>query len=61
MEDDGIFYGQLIYFMVIWYILWPFGIFCVNLVYFFRFGMLYLEKSGINALNNNGRERMGTG
>jgi hypothetical protein len=27
--------------MVIWYILWPFGIFCDNLVYFTRIGMLY--------------------
>jgi hypothetical protein len=26
MEDDGIFYGRLVYFMVIWYILRPFGI-----------------------------------
>jgi hypothetical protein len=26
MEDVGIFYGHLVYFMAIWYILWPFGI-----------------------------------
>jgi hypothetical protein len=28
------------------YILWPFGIFVVILVYFPRFGMLYQDKSG---------------
>jgi hypothetical protein len=27
MEDVGIFYGHLVYFTVIWYILWYFGIF----------------------------------
>jgi hypothetical protein len=34
------------YFTAIWYILMPFGMFCGNLVYFSRFGMLYQEKSG---------------
>jgi hypothetical protein len=33
IEAVGIFYGQLVYFMVIWYI-------------FSRFGVLYQEKSG---------------
>jgi hypothetical protein len=33
MEDVGIFYGHLVYFMAIWYI-------------FPCFGMLYQEKSG---------------
>jgi hypothetical protein len=70
MEDIGtfsdhlvyIFYGHLVYFVVIWYILlsfliWyillPFGIFCLSfsilcchLVYFPRLGILYQEKSG---------------
>jgi hypothetical protein len=32
------------YFMAFLYILWPFSIFCGNLVYF---GMLHREKSGI--------------
>jgi hypothetical protein len=32
------------YFTVIWYILWPFLIFCGHLVYFSRFGMLHQEK-----------------
>jgi hypothetical protein len=43
----------MVYFMAIWYILWPFGIFYGHLVYFMvicyifpRFGMLYQEKSG---------------
>jgi hypothetical protein len=29
-----LFYGYLVYFMVIWYFLWLFGIFCGYLVYF---------------------------
>jgi hypothetical protein len=32
--------------MVIWYILWPLGIFCGHLVHFSRFGKLYHEKPG---------------
>jgi hypothetical protein len=47
MEDVGIFYGHMVYFIAIWYILWPLGIFYGYLVYFPRFGMLYHEKSGI--------------
>jgi hypothetical protein len=50
MEDVDIFYGHLVSFTAIGYILWTFGIFCGNLVYFSRFGMLYHEKSG-----NHGR------
>jgi hypothetical protein len=49
-----LFYGHLVYFVVIWYILWPFGIgICGHLVHlmviwyiFPRFGTLYQEKSG---------------
>jgi hypothetical protein len=43
---------MLVYFMAnclftdIWYTLWPLGIFYGYLVYFYRFGMLYNEKSG---------------
>jgi hypothetical protein len=37
--------------MAIGNILWPFGIFCGHLVYFPRFGMLYLEKSGNPGFN----------
>jgi hypothetical protein len=36
----GIFYGCLVYFMVVWYILWSFW------HIFPPFGMLYQEKSG---------------
>jgi hypothetical protein len=39
LRQLGIFYGHLVYFVAIWYILWPFGI-------FFRFGMSNQEKSG---------------
>jgi hypothetical protein len=28
------FYGHLVYFMAIWHVLWPFGIFYGHLVYF---------------------------
>jgi hypothetical protein len=34
MDDVGMFYGHLVYFMAIWYILWLFGIFYGYLVYF---------------------------
>jgi hypothetical protein len=34
MEDVGKFYGHLVYFASIWYILWPFGIFYGYLVLF---------------------------
>jgi hypothetical protein len=34
MENDGIFYDHLKYFMAIWYNSWPFGIICGHLVYF---------------------------
>jgi hypothetical protein len=46
MEGVGIFYVHLVYFTDIWYILWAFGIFYGRLVDFFRFGILYQEKSG---------------
>jgi hypothetical protein len=41
-----IFYGHLVNFYGHWVYLWTFGIFCSNLVYFSRFGMLFQEKSG---------------
>jgi hypothetical protein len=48
----GIFYCHLVYFMAIWYILWPF-VFYDHLVYFprfwyifLRFGIFHREKSG---------------
>jgi hypothetical protein len=46
MENLGIFYDHLVYFRALGNILWPFGICCVNLVYFPRFGILHQEKSG---------------
>jgi hypothetical protein len=53
-ENLGIFYVHLVYFTAIGNILgtaignilWPFGIFCGNLVYFPRFGILDQGKSG---------------
>jgi hypothetical protein len=36
LQDTYVFYGHLVYFMVIWYICWSFS----------RFGMLFQEKSG---------------
>jgi hypothetical protein len=46
MEDVGIFYGYLLYFMAIWYISGSFGVLFGVLAQFCRFGMLYQEKSG---------------
>jgi hypothetical protein len=46
LEDVGIFYGPLVYFTAIRYILRPFGIFYGHLVCFTRFGMLHQDKSG---------------
>jgi hypothetical protein len=37
MENLGIFYDHLVYFTAIGNILWPFGIFCGNLVLFSPF------------------------
>jgi hypothetical protein len=37
---------MLVYFIAIWYILFPFVLFYEHLVDFSRFGMLYQEKSG---------------
>jgi hypothetical protein len=37
MEKIGILYDHLVYFTAIGNILWPFGIFCGNLVYFSPF------------------------
>jgi hypothetical protein len=44
MEDVGIFYGHLVYFMAILSLKWPFVVFYCHLVYFSRFGKQ--EKSG---------------
>jgi hypothetical protein len=46
MEDVGIFSRHLVYFIVIWYTHWAFGIFCGYMVHFSPFGMLFQEKSG---------------
>jgi hypothetical protein len=44
--------NMLVYFMAVWYIVCPFGIFYVLLVFFSRLGMLYQEKSGIPGCND---------
>jgi hypothetical protein len=46
MENAGIFYGDLEYFTVIWFILWPFGNVVVIWYIFPHFGILCKEKSG---------------
>jgi hypothetical protein len=46
MENAGIFYGNLEYFTVIWYIFGPFGYVVVVWYIFHRFGILCQEKSG---------------
>jgi hypothetical protein len=39
MENVGIFYDHLEYFMAIWYNLWQFGLDCGPMVYLSHFGM----------------------
>jgi hypothetical protein len=39
-----LFYGEMVYFMAIWYSLWSFGIFCGHLVYFFKFWYVVARK-----------------
>jgi hypothetical protein len=49
MENVGIFYDHLEYYMAIWYNLWPFVIVCDHLLYFSIFPVLVCldpEKSG---------------
>jgi hypothetical protein len=51
MKDLGNFFGHLVYFTAISYILWPFGIVCSHFGTFSPFfGMSYHEKSGIPGL-----------
>jgi hypothetical protein len=45
MENAGIFYGHLKYFMVIWYMLWPFGNVVVIWYIFLRFGTFCVKKN----------------
>jgi hypothetical protein len=49
-------YGHLVYFTAICYILWPFGIFGGNLVYFSPFWYIVPKKSGNPALMNRFQE-----
>jgi hypothetical protein len=44
MEDDGIFYGHLVYFTVFCCILWTFGKVRGNLIYFFPFWYFVTRK-----------------
>jgi hypothetical protein len=44
MEDVGIFYGHLVYFAVIWFILGLFGIFYSYLIYFSLFWYIVPRK-----------------
>jgi hypothetical protein len=44
MVTVGIFYVHLEYFMTIWFTLWPFGIVCVHLLYFYQFAMFGQRK-----------------
>jgi hypothetical protein len=59
MEDVGIFDGHLVHFTVFCYILWTVGIVHGNLVYFSRFGILYLEKSGNSVTGPSSTEAIG--
>jgi hypothetical protein len=52
MENVGIFYDNMVYFTAIWYILWPFGIVCVNWYIFPVLVCLDQEKSGNPAVDS---------
>jgi hypothetical protein len=55
LEVVIIVYGHLDYFMDIWYILWPFGIFYGHFgIFYGHFGMLFQEKLG-----NPGNSQLG--
>jgi hypothetical protein len=56
MENAGTFYGRLVYFTVIWYILWQFGNVVVIWYIFPRFGILCHEKSGNPDLPSGSQE-----
>jgi hypothetical protein len=45
VENVGIFYDHLEYFMAIWYNLWPFCIVCGHLVYFPQFWYVWTKKN----------------
>jgi hypothetical protein len=51
MEDSGIFYGHLVHFQTILYILLHCGIFCGHLVYFAGFRIVCHLKSGNPGVN----------
>jgi hypothetical protein len=46
MENVGLFYGNVVPFVAIWYISWTFDVFCIFLVHFYHFGIMCQEKSG---------------
>jgi hypothetical protein len=51
MKDDGIFYGHLVYFTAIWYILWSFGLVSGQLVCFSSFWYVVHTKKNLAILN----------
>jgi hypothetical protein len=54
MRNVGKFYGNFKYCTVIWYIFESFGKFFGRFVYFPRFGMFFIKKSGIPGTNGSG-------
>jgi hypothetical protein len=44
--------------MEIWDTLWPFGTFCIHLVHFYGFGIMYQEKSGNPGMNGRHLHRI---
>jgi hypothetical protein len=45
MVNVGIFYNNLEYFMAVWYNLWPSGIVCGHLLYFFPIWYVWTKKN----------------
>jgi hypothetical protein len=50
MKILGIFYDHLVYFTAIGNILWPFGIFCGQLVYVFLLVLVFCTKKNLATL-----------
>jgi hypothetical protein len=52
MENLGMFDDHLVYFTTIGNILWPFGIFCGNLVYVFFLVLVFWTKKNLAILDH---------
>jgi hypothetical protein len=59
MEDVGIFYGHLVNFTAIWYIVWPLGIFVGYLLYISPF-LVCCSKKNLATLTHTAQSYINT-